>query len=116
MTSSTDSLYATAEEKAAVMRQATPNEIWLNGQLDRIDPHRHEMGSAGDTPALVKLVFELRDVKTTLQGEAGVMRTLLDAALTVLHTIDPDDDDERANLDALKRDIHSIVEMRVVRT
>jgi hypothetical protein len=53
--------YASAEETASVMRQATPDETWLHAQLDRIDPHRHEMGSAGDTPALVKLVFELRD-------------------------------------------------------
>ena len=54
--------YATTEETASVMRQATPDEKWLHEQLDRIDPHRHEMGSAGDTPALVKLVFELREM------------------------------------------------------
>lgn len=54
--------YATAEETASVMRQSTPDEKWLYEQLDRIAPHRHEMGSAGDTPALVKLVFELRDM------------------------------------------------------
>ena len=54
--------FATAEETASVMRQATPDEKWLHEQLDRIDPHRHEMGSAGDTPALVKLVFELREM------------------------------------------------------
>jgi len=53
--------YATAEESAAVMRQPTQDEQWLYQQLDRIDIDRHEMGSAGDTPALVKLVFELRD-------------------------------------------------------
>lgn len=52
--------YATAQETASVMRQATPDELWLHQQLDRIDPHRYEQGSAGDTPALVKLVFELR--------------------------------------------------------
>jgi len=54
--------YATAEETASVMRPATPDEAWLYEQLDRINPHRHEMGSAGDTPALVKLVFELREM------------------------------------------------------
>lgn len=54
--------YATAEETASVMHPATANEKWLYEQLDRIDPHRHEMGSAGDTPALVKLVFELREM------------------------------------------------------
>ncbi len=54
--------YATAEETASVMRPATANEKWLYEQLDRIDSHRHEMGSAGDTPALVKLVFELREM------------------------------------------------------
>ena len=54
--------YATAEETASVMRPATADEKWLYEQLDRIDPHRHEMGSAGATPALVKLVFELREM------------------------------------------------------
>lgn len=60
--------YASAEESAAVMRAATENEKWLYAQLDRIDPHRHEMGSAGDTPALVKLVFELREQLSTPHG------------------------------------------------
>lgn len=52
--------YATAEECAAVTRQATADETWLAAQLDRIDPHRHEMGGAGDRPALERLAFELR--------------------------------------------------------
>lgn len=54
--------YATAEETTSVMRKATADEMWLYEQLDRIDPYRHEMGSGGDTPALVKLVFELREM------------------------------------------------------
>jgi hypothetical protein len=62
----TQSTYATPEETAAVMRQATPNELWLQANLDRIDPHRHEMGSAGDTPALVKLVFDLKAQRDAL--------------------------------------------------
>lgn len=59
--------YATAEETASVTRQATSDEKWLPEQLDRLDPQRHEMGSAGDTPALVKLVFELKAAKEKLQ-------------------------------------------------
>lgn len=35
------------------------------------------MGSAGDTPALTTLVFELRRENQRLQGEAKVMRDLL---------------------------------------
>ena len=53
--------YATAEQTAAVMREATPDERWLNEQLDRLNQDRDEMGGAGDTPALTNLVFELRD-------------------------------------------------------
>lgn len=52
--------YATAEESASVMRTGTPNELWLHRELDRIAPDRREMGSTGDVPALVKLIFELK--------------------------------------------------------
>lgn len=106
--------YATAEESASVIREATPDEQWLHAQLDRIDPDRLEMGSAGDTPALMKLVFELRDTKTRLQGEADVMRTLLEEALKVLATIEPEDDGEYTRLRSLQKSIIAIVEMKVV--
>lgn len=53
--------YATVEETAAVMAVSSPSETWLHNQLDRLAPHRHEMGSAGDTAALTSLTFELRD-------------------------------------------------------
>lgn len=52
--------YTTAEETASVMRQATPDELWLHEQLDRIAPDRFEMGSASANDALVELVFELK--------------------------------------------------------
>ena len=107
-------MYATAEESASVMREATPDEKWLDDQLDTIARHRHEMGSAGDTPALVKLVFQLREAKVRLQGEAGVMRALLDESLKVLTTLEPEDDNERARLESLKRMIIAVVEMQLV--
>jgi len=59
--------YATTEESAGVLRESTPNEKWLCEQLDRIDPHRHEMGRAGDTPALIELVFEMRQEVLEMQ-------------------------------------------------
>ena len=53
--------YATAAETASVMsRPATADEKWLESQLDHIDPHRHEMGAAGNVLAMEKLVLELR--------------------------------------------------------
>lgn len=52
--------YATAEETASVMRQATPDELWLEAQLERIAPNRFD-ADVGETDALIKLVFELKD-------------------------------------------------------
>lgn len=74
------SQYATKEETEAVTRKAAPSDVWLEDQLDRINPERREMGSAGDTPALTTLVFELRRENQRLQGEAKVMRDLLGEA------------------------------------
>jgi len=70
--------YATAEECAAVTRQATADENWLANQLDRIDPHRHEIGSAGDRPALERLVFELKADVERLRKDAERYRWLRD--------------------------------------
>ena len=53
--------YATAEQTADLVPQATPDEKWLSEQLDRIAPERLEMGAAGDLPALTQLVIELRN-------------------------------------------------------
>lgn len=55
--------YASAEETASVIRQATPDELWLNTQLDRIAPNRFD-ADVGESDALVKLVFELQDKLT----------------------------------------------------
>lgn len=52
--------YATAEETASVMRQATPDELWLEAQLERIAPNRLDTDSS-EIDILVKLVFELKD-------------------------------------------------------
>lgn len=78
--------YATAEESASVMRPSTPNEKWLHEALDQIDPHRLEMGSAGDTPALVKLVFELRDALTEVVRISDRKHDAWDRAKTLLGT------------------------------
>ena len=59
-TTTQDNHYASAHDTASVIRTATADEAWLHAQLDRLDPHRLEAGGAGDTPALIKLVFELR--------------------------------------------------------
>lgn len=50
-----NAIYATDEESQSVMRQATPDEIWLEQQLNRIAPEREN-----DTQALIALVFELK--------------------------------------------------------
>lgn len=52
--------YATAEETVSVMRQATPDELWLEAQLERIAPNRFDT-DVGETDALIKLVFELKN-------------------------------------------------------
>lgn len=74
------SQYASKEESAVVTRKATPNESWLEDQLDRINPERREMGSAGDMQPMTILVFELRRENQRLEGEAKVMRDLLGEA------------------------------------
>lgn len=51
----------------ALVRRATDNEKWLNEQLNRIAPHRGQIGEDADRMALEVLVFELRD-KTIQRG------------------------------------------------
>ena len=43
------------------LQKISENEKWLEDELDKIDPNRHEMGSAGETGALRKLVFSLKE-------------------------------------------------------
>ena len=59
--------YATAEETASVIRTATADELWLNDQLNRIAPHRGEIGDAADLTAMEVLVFELRNMLRAMQ-------------------------------------------------
>ena len=106
--------YATAEETGSVMRKATPYELWLEEQLNRIHPQRHEIGSAGDMPAMTILVHQLKQAQTRLEGEAAVMRSLLEECLKVLHTLDPEDDSEGRRLESLKRKIVAVVEAQLV--
>lgn len=74
-TTTKDNPYASAQDTASVIRPATADEAWLHAQLDRLDPHRLEAGGAGDTPALIKLVFELKG-----QAERHLSQALLDVA------------------------------------
>ena len=74
-TTTQDNHYASAQETASVIRPATADEAWLHAQLDRLDPHRLEAGGAGDTPALIKLVFDLKG-----QAERHLSQALLDVA------------------------------------
>lgn len=107
--------YATAEETASIMRKATPNELWLEEQLHRINPHLGDTGSGDGMREMELLVFQLKDTKTQLQGEAKVMRTLLEESLNVLTTLEPEDDNDHARLESLKRMIVAVVEMQLVR-
>ena len=53
------------------VRKATPDELWLRQQIDRIDPWHDEMGNdMGYTKALQKLVFELRDKLRAMGADA----------------------------------------------
>jgi len=106
--------HATAEETASVMRKATPNELWLEEQLHRINPYLGDTGSGDGMREMELLVFQLKDAKTQLQGEAKVMRTLLEESLKVLTTLEPEDDNEHARLESLKRMIVAVVEAQLV--
>lgn len=58
---SNDSPYASSKDSESVVSKATPMEQWLENELDKIDPNRHEIGSAGETGALRKLVVSLKE-------------------------------------------------------
>jgi hypothetical protein len=82
------SQYASKEVSAAVTRRATPDELWLFEQIERINQDASEMGNdAGYTQALTALVFELRRENQRRHGEAKVMRDLLGEAYDF---VDPD--------------------------
>jgi hypothetical protein len=61
--------YASAQESIGVLREATADELWIEAQLDRLNPDRFEMGYAGDTDALVTLALELRAERDALQTD-----------------------------------------------
>ena len=53
--------YSTAAETAALIQTATPEQTWLQAQLERIDPHCLEQGHDGAyTRALEALVIEIK--------------------------------------------------------
>ena len=57
----------------------------------------------------------LKDASMQLQGEARVMRVLLEESLNVIATLEPEDDNEHARLESLKRMIVAVVESQLVR-
>lgn len=68
------SQYASIQESKSLTRHATPDELWLHEQLERINPDCLEMGIS---LALESLVFEMRAKLQTLEGEAQVLCDLL---------------------------------------
>jgi len=64
--------YATPQETAALIRKATPDELWLAAQIKRINPWAHEMGADGaHIAALEKLALEQRDELARLKGDVA---------------------------------------------
>lgn len=53
--------YITPEQTKALIKPASEADQWLQRELDRINPWRHEQGHEwGNVQALITLVFELR--------------------------------------------------------
>lgn len=53
--------YITQEQTQALIKPAAEFDQWLQRELDRIDPWRHEQGHAGElVQSLITLVRELR--------------------------------------------------------
>jgi len=73
------SQYTTSEETAELVRKATPDDQWLEAQLNRISPERHEIGSTGECEALTKLAIELRIALITANANMDYLRSLLRA-------------------------------------
>lgn len=107
---STQSDYATAEETAAVIRKATPYELWLEKELDDINPDRNEMGNDGQLAALHILIYKLKQKTTSLKGECLVMVRVMKRALAVIETIEPEDHEENKELIGVKNFLTSIIE------
>lgn len=94
--------YASKEVSAAVTRRAAPDELWLSEQIERINPDASEMGNdAGYTQALTALVFELHRENQRLQGEAKVIRDLLNLTLQPLETLLPEADHPAGEYESL---------------
>ena len=102
--------YSTAEETAAVTRKATPYELWLAEELDIINPHRDDMGSAGELAALHILIYKLKLKNINLKGECTVMVRVFKRALAVIETIVPENYEEEKELLGVKNFITSIIE------
>lgn len=52
-----------------------PDQQWIERELDRIAPHRDEMGSEANTPALRALVLELRDKPINIAAAGSALQT-----------------------------------------
>lgn len=80
--------YASANETSSLVRKATPDELWLAEQINRINPdHDSQDVHSGYVQALAILVFEQRRECVRLKGEAKVLRDLLKEARSVIETV-----------------------------
>lgn len=102
--------YTTAEETTAVIRKATLHELWLEKELDEINPCRNEMGHDGELAALHILIYKLKQKATNLKGECLVMVRVMKRALTVIETIAPEDSEEEKELTGVKNFLTSIIQ------
>lgn len=77
--------YFSADELEDLLQYVTPAERWLEGELDRIDPHRHEQGHDGaEAEALRKLVFEFHEACDLLISYCNKHPTMGDGLYSVL--------------------------------
>lgn len=81
----------------------------IDAQLAKITALRQTYGAA----TIFELIDKMHATSTTLKGEAKVMRDLLDKALTILETIDEEDDHERELLSNFKRVVSAVVEYQL---
>ena len=92
------------------IRPKTPNELWIDEQIKRINPRAQPFGNDGEyISALELLALEQRREWQRMTGEAGVMRDLLDEAYEVLQTVDSEEPEEDAELTRLRGAIGALL-------
>ena len=80
----TDNDYATPEESAAVIgtRQLTEFEKWLEAELDKIDPHRHDQGHS-DYAAMLTLIERIWTAAQPRLTDEEIEDCMKEAYLTI---------------------------------